>query len=202
MDGFVKVSLKNLITNIGEDNVKNILSDFFCPLNNDIEYFLKSKAVEFEKQGISRTQLIYASYREKSVLIGYYTLAEKVFIVSSKMSISNSLRKKINKFATYYPESKSYMLPAPLIAQLGKNFANDYNKLISGDELLNMAIEDIKLTRQLLGGKVAYLECEDKPKLIDFYKDNGFVRFGTRTLDRDETQLTGEYLVQMLKYIE
>ena len=202
MDGFVKVSLKNLITNIGEDNVKNILSDFSCPLNNDIEYFLKSKAVEFEKQGISRTQLIYASYREKSVLIGYYTLAEKVFIVSSKMSISNSLRKKINKFATYYPESKSYMLPAPLIAQLGKNFANDYNKLISGDELLNMAIEDIKLTRQLLGGKVAYLECEDKPKLIDFYKDNGFVRFGTRTLDRDETQLTGEYLVQMLKYIE
>lgn len=65
-----------------------------------------------------------------------------------------------------------------------------------------MAIEDIQLTRQLLGGKVAYLECEDKPKLIDFYSDNGFVQFGTRTLDRDETQLTGEYLVQMLKYIE
>lgn len=202
MDGFVKVSLKKLITNIGEDRVKNILSEFSCPLNKDIEYFLRSKAVEFEKQGISRTQLIYASYREKSVLIGYYTLAEKAFIVSSKMSISNSLRKKINKFATYSSELKAYMLPAPLIAQLGKNFANDYNKLISGDELLNMAIEDILLTRQLLGGKVVYLECEDKPRLIDFYKDNGFVQFGTRNLDKDETQLTGEYLVQMLKYID
>lgn len=202
MDGFVKVALKNAIANIGEDKVKNILSDFSCPLNNDIEYFLKFKAVEFEKQGISRTQLIYASYKEKLVLIGYYTLAEKSFIVSSKMSISKSLRKKINKFATYSPEFKTYILPAPLIAQLGKNFANDYNKLISGDELLNMAIEDIQLTRQLLGGKVAYLECEDKPKIIGFYSDNGFVQFGTRTLDRDETQLTGKYLVQMLKYIE
>lgn len=201
MDGFVKVSLKKMMTNIGENKVKNILSEFSCPLNNDIEYFLKSKAIEFENQGISRTRLVYASYKEIPVLTGYYTLAEKAFIVS-KMSISNSLRKKINKFATYSPEFKTYILPAPLIAQLGKNFANDYNKLISGDELLNMAIEDIQLTRQLLGGKVAYLECEDKPKLIDFYSDNGFVQFGTRTLDRDETQLTGEYLVQMLKYIE
>ncbi|MCU5941466.1 N-acetyltransferase, partial [Clostridioides difficile] len=53
------------------------------------------------------------------------------------------------------------------------------------------------------GGKIVYLECEDKPKLIEFYKDNGFVDFGKRSLDKDETDsLDGGYLVQMLKYLK
>ncbi|HBF3466448.1 TPA: N-acetyltransferase, partial [Clostridioides difficile] len=54
-----------------------------------------------------------------------------------------------------------------------------------------------------MGGKIVYLECEDKPKLIEFYKDNGFVDFGKRSLDKDETDsLDGDYLVQMLKYLK
>lgn len=200
MDGFLKVSLKKLVSNIGEDKVKEILSEFSCPINEDIEYFLKSKSIEFEKQSIAATQLVFTSFKSNVVLIGYYTLATKAFNIS-KMSISKKLIKKLNKFATYSPELKAYILPAPLIAQLGKNYNNNYNKLITGDELLSMAIEDIQLTRQLLGGKVAYLECEDKPKLIDFYTENGFVQFGIRQLDKDETYLDGEYLIQMLKYL-
>lgn len=44
MDGYVKVSLSKLISQIGEDNVKNILSDFSCPINSDIETFLRKKS--------------------------------------------------------------------------------------------------------------------------------------------------------------
>jgi len=201
MDGFVKIPLRKLLSNIGEDKSKSILSEFSCPLNGDIEYFLKNKAIEFERQSISGTQLIFTSYKGSIVLIGYYTLATKAFNIS-KSSISKTLSKKINKFATYSPELKAYILPAPLIAQIGKNFANGYNKLVSGDELLKMAIDDIQLISQLIGGKIVYLECEDKPKLIDFYQENGFVQFGIRNLDKDETHLTGEYLVQMLKYLK
>lgn len=53
----------------------------------------------------------------------------------------------------------------------------------------------------LIGGKMAYLECEDTPRLIEFYRANGFERFANRNLDGDELQ-TGEkpYLVQMLRY--
>ena len=41
------------------------------------------------------------------------------------------------------------------------------------------------------------------PILLDFYSRNGFVNFGTRALDRDETdKLSGESLVQMLKYLD
>ncbi|MCI7800300.1 MAG: N-acetyltransferase, partial [Eubacterium sp.] len=130
MDGFLKVSLKKLIENIGEDRVKAILSEFYCPLNSDIEIFLKSKAVEFEKQGISATQLIFTSYKDNPVLVGYYTLSTKAFNIS-KAAISRTLSKRINKFATYSPELRAYILPAPLIAQLGKNYAGNHNKLLT-----------------------------------------------------------------------
>lgn len=49
MDGYVKVSLSKLISQIGEDNVKNILSDFSCPINSDIET-LKKKLLSLKNR--------------------------------------------------------------------------------------------------------------------------------------------------------
>ncbi len=57
------------------------------------------------------------------------------------------------------------------------------------------------IIHQIAGGKIVYLECEDKPRLVGFYSNNGFVTFGNRSLDRDETNIGGEYLIQMLRYI-
>ena len=75
--------------------------------------------------------------------------------------------------------------------------------MITGDELLSEACNKIKRMQIDMGGKFAYLECEDKPKLIDFYSRNGFCEFDHRVLDGDETdKLDGRYLVQMLKYIK
>jgi len=89
-----------------------------------------------------------------------------------------------------------------LIAQLSKNYANGHNRLITGDELLRIACNKVAQAQEMIGGKIVYLECEDKPNLIQFYESNGFVNFGQRTLDRDETEvLSGKYLIQMLKYL-
>lgn len=52
-----------------------------------------------------------------------------------------------------------------------------------------------------IGGKFVYLECENKPKLIHFYESNGFTVFGKRKKDRDEIGVDGEYLIQLLKYL-
>lgn len=74
--------------------------------------------------------------------------------------------------------------------------------LISGDELLKLACNKIKTIQSDIGGKITYLECEDKEKLKEFYGSNGFVNFGKRSLDPDEKDdLSGEYLIQMLKYL-
>jgi len=88
-----------------------------------------------------------------------------------------------------------------LIGQIGKNFTRNAERLISGNEILEMACNRVKAALAVLGGKMVYLECEDKPRLIAFYENNGFYRFANRNLDRDEL---GEmrYLVQMIRYFK
>ena len=202
MSGYIGINLKEMIEQIGEVETKSILSDFSCPLNLDVESFLREKAIEFSKQGISSTYLVMASYKGNYVLVGYYTLANKFFCIEKAAFPSKRLRSRIAKFAQYDSTLKRYTLSAPLIGQLGKNYSHSYNDLITGDELLMLALDKVKEIHAILGGKVVYLECEDKPRLTEFYSKNGFVNFGKRYLDKDETNLSGEYLIQMLKYMK
>ncbi len=203
MTGYRNVNLKTLIQEIGEDNAKAILSNFSCPLNQDVEDFLRIKAIDFAKQGWAQTHLVFASYKNEWQLVGYYTLADKHITIKSVFyhRTSQTLRRRLNKFANYDPTAKAHFLTAPLIAQLGKNYTNGYDKLITGDELLQEACRKISKIQYDLGGRFAYVECEDKPPLIDFYSRNGFVEFDRRDLDKDEVGLEGGYLVQLLKYI-
>lgn len=201
MTGYRVVNLALLIEELGEDAAKSILSNFSCPLNPDVEFFLSKKAIEFAKQGWAQTHLVFASYKDVPVLVGYFALCNKTICVPGK-SLSQTLKKRLAQFATYDSNTKAYVLSAPLIAQLGKNYYNGHDQLITGDELLDQACSKIGKIQFDLGGKFTYIECEDKPKLIDFYARNGFCKFDIRKLDRDETEmLHGEYLVQMLKYI-
>lgn len=203
MTGFKLVNLKKLIDVIGEDEAKNILSDFSCPNNSDVEKYLRYKAIEFAKHNWSQTHLVYASYRHDPVLVGYFALADKsIHIDANHRKLSQTLRKRIAMFAAYDADLKCYRMSAPLIAQLGKNFTNNYNKLIRGDELLQIACDKIKSIQVDLGGKFTYLECEDKPVLVEFYERNGFWNFGRRQLDVDEKDDFGTpYLIQLLKYL-
>lgn len=199
--GYKLVNLRTLVDEMGEEFAKNYLSDFSCPLNRDVEAFLKEKAIDFSLQGLSQTHLVMASHKRNPVLVGYFTLANKNIAVS-RDKVSATTRKRIGKFAIYYPEIRKMILTAPLIAQIGKNYTNGYNRLITGAELLAMACEKVKAIQLDLGGKYVYLECEDKPALTNFYAENGFCEFDRRPLDRDETDLDGEYLVQMIKYLK
>ena len=89
--------------------------------NKDVETFLKNKAVLFDKQGFSKTHLIYTSYKNEMVLVGYYALAHKSFVIKSSSKVSSSLKKRIAKFGQYDKDLKQYVVSAPLIGQLGKN---------------------------------------------------------------------------------
>jgi hypothetical protein len=161
---------------------------------------LKYKAIEFAKQGLSQTHLALVSYKNQPVLAGYFTLANKYISVSQKI-LSNNLRSRLMKFSTFDVRTKLYTLSAPLIAQLGKNYTDNYSSLLKGDDLLSMACNKIKSVQFELGGRFTYVECEDKPKLIEFYKRNGFYEFDYRVLDLDETSVSGERLIQLLRYI-
>ena len=200
MTGYKIVNVKLMVEELGEERTKELLSSFSCPLNADIETFLRAKALEFSKQGIAQTHLVYASFRGTPTLAGYFTLANKYITVKAE-AVKGKLKQRIRRFSTFDKTIRAYCLSAPLIAQLGKNYTNGANSLITGAELLQMACEKISTIQFDLGGKFVYLECEDKPKLLEFYATYGFCEFDRRMLDKDETGLTGDYLVQMLKYI-
>ncbi len=196
------ISLNKLLEAYDEDEkVKEILNSFECINNIDVEKFLHEKAILFDKQGISKTHLVYTSYKEKMVLVGYFTLANKNFVVKNSSRISKSLKKRIAKFGHHNDELRQYIITAPLIGQLGKN--DKYKDLIQGDVLLKFACDEIRKVHAVIGGRFAYLECEDKPKLLEFYTSNGFVVFGKRELERDEQEdMSGKYLIQLLKELK
>ncbi len=204
MSGYIGVNLRDILLDeaLGESAAKSLLSSFSCPLNPDVEHFLRNVAIEFSKQSISSTYLIMASFKNTYVLAGYFTLANKIFCIDKDSLPNRKWKSRMSKFGQFDKTIQRYTISAPLIGQLGKNYTNDYNKLITGDELLKLALDKVREMQNIVGGKIIYLECEQKESLIDFYSRNGFVNFGLRALDRDETdKLSGESLVQMLRYM-
>ena len=202
MAGYSILSLSDIIDEKGEDFCREILSFFSCPPNPDVEKFLtKRSAIDFAKQSIAQTFLVYASYRGKNVLCGYFTIANKYIVVGSH-SVSKTTARRLRKFAMPNISDDNLVIMAPLIAQLGKNYMNDYRKLITGDELLKMAIDKVSAAQRIIGGKVVYVECEDIDILKKFYEDNGFVIFGKRRLDKEERgEMNGSHQIQLLKYL-
>lgn len=198
MPQFVQFNLSDLTDMLGEDDVKSILSSFSCPMNKDVEDFIRNKAIEFSKRGFAKTHLVFwvSDDQTEKEFVGYYTVASKVIKVEKK-AVSKSVGKRLRAQGINSHDDNEYIVPAPLIGQLGKNYADGNNCLISGNELLTLAVEKVKLVQNEIGGRFVYLECEEKEKLLEFYQENGFKIFGKRLLDRDETGIDGEYLIQL-----
>jgi len=201
---YVRVNLEDIVEQYGEDRAKSILADFSCEKNKDVDEFLKTKAIEFSKAGIAKTQLVYYiedenNKVESKKLVGYFSLTQKSIVVRKK-ALSHRLRGRIHRFAKYDFENGIYSLPVILIGQLGKNYSDGNNEYIDGKDLLGLAIDSITLVQRTIGGRFIFLECEDEEKLKEFYGNNGFVQFGKRNLDGDETNINGKYLLQWLCY--
>lgn len=74
------------------------------------------------------------------------------------------------------------------------------NEKISGEQLLQAAIDTIKELQYMAGGMVVFLEAENEEKLMQFYEEkNGFKRFDTKDV-KVGTEAEHE-LVQLLKVL-
>ena len=181
---------------LGEDELRQILSVFFCDKNPDVERFLKEQSIDFTKKNQSVTYLVFSN--KDASLVGYFTLTVKPITVNAE-NLSNNLKRKIARVSELDEENGTYTLSAYLIAQLGKNYKDEANEKISGAQLLQAAIDTIKELQYMVGGMVIFLEAEDKEKLLRFYEDeNGFKRFDVReTKCSDNNEV--HKLVQLLK---
>ena len=200
---YIVVSLRSYLSDhhgLGENELIQILSEFSCELNPDVDRFLKKSAIEFTKKNQSVTYLVFTV--EDALLVAYFTIAVKPLVVRGEMvdeKMSNRTKNKIKRVSDLDETTQSYNMAAYLIAQLGKNYSGDANQRIKGSELLDLAWTVVEQMQQLGGGMVVFLEANNEPELLKFYTDNGFQRFDTRrTASRDQEP---HELVQLLRLL-
>lgn len=182
-------------TDLGEEELRKLLSEFSCEKNPDVERFLKQQSIDFTKKQQSVTYLIFSN--EDAALVGYFTLAIKPITVKTE-NFSNTMRRKIARVGELDEENDTYTLSAYLIAQLGKNFTDKANEKVTGEQLLQAAVDTIKELQYMAGGMVIFLEAENEEKLLKFYEEkNGFKRFDTREVKKGTEDV--HTLVQLLK---
>ncbi len=181
---------------LGEDELRHILSDFLCDKNPDVERFLKEQSIEFTRKNQSVTYLVFSD--EDASLVGYFTLTIKPITINAD-GFSNTMKKRIARVSELDEENGTYTLSAYLIAQLGKNYSDGTNQKITGTQLLNAAVDTVKELQYMAGGMVVFLEAENNEKLMHFYEaENGFKQFDVRETKSNHNEQSHQ-LIQLLK---
>ncbi|MCL2019297.1 MAG: acetyltransferase [Oscillospiraceae bacterium] len=179
----IPVPIRGIIGTNREINLKSAIQSFCCR-DNEVENFLKHKAFDFEVRHKSRTYLIIDEEQvdvSEPIIYGYFTLTMKTLELGE--TLSKSTIKRIDGF------SKDVLATeAILLGQLGKN--QKHKNDIEGQSIIDEALDTVYDIHKLVGGRIVFLECDENPKLVDFYKRSGF----------EPLQKCGEYL-QMIKYL-
>lgn len=175
------IALSSLIKMTGEDDIllKQILSSFSCEKDEDIEHFLRFKAVDFERLSKSRTYLLCDEEQisdshfclDQLRIYGYVALALKVLSVPD--DYSNRKRQELDGLSGKIHGEPIKDFSCYLIGQLSKN-SNYPRNSISGRDLLQVSYDVIAAAVDAVGGRYMMVECREEQRLIDFYQQNGF----------------------------
>lgn len=175
----------------GEEFIQSVTKNFNSP-NSDVESFLRNKSIQATKLSTATTYLVYSKQSFPDIdLVGYFTLATKMLNLNRTV-MSKSTEKIISRFGHYDEPAELYHIPAILIAQFGRNF-NEECSSIFGKDLMALTLNQVKYIMSLSGGKIVFLECEKKQKLIDFYTANGFSILDKEVLSRDKKVMVQLY---------
>ncbi len=164
MGKFETINILDMQRAVGEEDLESILSGFSCPMNQEVQFFVRKNALEFAKKRMSITYLVVD---ERSRVAAIFTLAHKPVQVTN-MDLSRNMQKKAQRHAQLDEGTNTYMMSAFLLAQFGKNYQYGVS-LITGQELMDLTIFTLKEIQTLIGGGMVYLECEEKPQLLNFY---------------------------------
>jgi len=178
-----KTPLKEIIGTEDELDFLKAIEKFDCQ-DKDVENFLHKQAIELDRRRKSRTYLFFDEDDSGEIIIlGYFTLTMKN--LPFRDCVSKTTIKKIDGFFKDVNSTE-----AVLIGQIGKSFF--YKDRLSGKSLLDMAIEVVYASSDLIGGRVVFLECSNNEKIVKFYQDNGFLFL--------QNSDGGKYL-QMIRYL-
>ena len=172
---------------LGADKLAEMISRFSCPINGDVEDYLRNpkRATNSSRMSSSVTYLVLDS--QTSDLLGYFTLMMKAYSVES-LKLNSKNRRLVERFSEVNKQGK-FDVPVYLIAQLGKNFALPKEKQIAGVDLLKLALDRFNNVKSEIGGKLVMVEREaNRPKLLEFYNNNGFKSWTQRINEKDKVE--------------
>lgn len=185
------VSLADLLhEDVSEDSIMTILKEFKTLPDyrtgdtNDVEKFLLENSIQYQKMGLATTHLVFSTYKGNSVLVGYFSIANKPLVLNSRAynNLSKTQQKRFSKVGYRLrgedgkQRKSDLIIPSFLIGQVGKNYAEEAlkTKSINGFNLVALAEEMIKEAVSMVNGKYIWLECQPNEKLLKFYQNSGY----------------------------
>ena len=100
VSNFIVLNIREYLENedkrLGEETLIQLLSEFSCPLNLDVERFLKEQAIEFAKKHQAVTYLVLSL--EDAELLGYFSMTIKPLVVKAE-PFSNTVKRKLARFS-------------------------------------------------------------------------------------------------------
>jgi hypothetical protein len=91
----------NIMEYLCDAPMEEILSDlcalYECPLNKDVESFLKKSAVDFAKKHQAVSYLVFS--QKNGAFLGYFSLAIKTISVKAQ-NVSRTVQRKLSRMST------------------------------------------------------------------------------------------------------
>ena len=158
------------------DHLNDALNSFRCCKDEDIETFLRNKALDYLKRNWCSIYLIVdeEAFDEGIIkIMAYFTLSHKSLIPENA---SKSKVKEVSGFKTV--ETIHFVL----IGQLGKYMRQNENGDIfcydiSGSEILDYAVEIIQASNHLIPCRCMMVETSESEKVQKIYIEYGFSFF-------------------------
>ena len=158
-----------------KDALIEALASFVCCKDPDVQTFLNSKAIQFEKRGWASTYLLLneeAMNNNKLVVDGYFSLTHKA------VRFDDSVTKSKRSYITGNKESSDHSFV--LIGQLGKRIVDlgdeKYEEAdLTAADILSDAFTIIEQSSKYIICRNIILECKPNEKIKNIYIQNGFI---------------------------
>ena len=158
-----------------------IIEEFDFNGNQDMLDYFSKLALKDELDNKTRSFIVEAP-NSSSDLLGVFSLTLKVIKMDD---LSSSQKKKLLISGKRSAAKHISEIPAILIAQFGKNYNAD--KRISGDDLMDLVLIQIQKAREIIGGQTIVLDSVNHDKVINFYENFGFTKYGSIVYDENQS---------------
>ncbi len=170
---FVIQKLSDLLNRgFKEEDLLPIFSTFHNSLDKDVETFLLTNAINYERTGAGRTYLVVSAQNGKDIF-GYFTIGLNTL----------HFKEKITDVEEPYLGGQLYNnndLPSYVLFLIGKN--DTCPKHIKMGEIFDKyGFPLIQQSNQNVGGSILYIDCVDG--LIEFYNKLKFKFFDSHYID-------------------